>query len=96
MKQYLNFIHGEFVATAKTFENRAPVDNRVLGLVHEAGQAEVNAAVAGARAALKGDWGRLSVVKRVDMLYAVADEINRRFDDFLQAEIGTCRPRASR
>ena len=40
MKQFLNFIGGEFVATGKTFENRAPVDNRVLGLVHEAGQRE--------------------------------------------------------
>lgn len=87
MKQFLNFINGEFIATGKTFENRAPVDNRVLGLVHEAGQAEVDAAVASARTALKGDWGRMSVVKRVEMLYAVADEINRRFDDFLQAEI---------
>ncbi len=87
MKQFLNFIHGEFVATGKTFPNRAPTDNRVLGLVHEAGSHEVNAAVASARAALKGDWGRMTVVKRVEMLYAVADEINRRFDDFLQAEI---------
>ncbi|OYT98870.1 MAG: 2-hydroxymuconic semialdehyde dehydrogenase [Burkholderiales bacterium PBB1] len=87
MKQFLNFIHGEFVATGKTFPNRAPVDNRVLGLVHEAGRSEVDAAVASARAALKGDWGRMTVVKRVEMLYAVADEINRRFDDFLQAEI---------
>ena len=87
MKHYLNFIGGEFVATDQTFENRAPVDNRVLGLVHEAGQREVDAAVAAAHAALKGDWGRLSVVKRTKLLHAVADEINRRFDDFLQAEI---------
>jgi aminomuconate-semialdehyde/2-hydroxymuconate-6-semialdehyde dehydrogenase len=87
MKQFLNFIDGEFVATSKTFENHAPVDNRVLGLVHEAGQAEVNAAVAAARSALSGEWGKLSVVKRVDLLNAVADEINRRFDDFLDAEL---------
>ncbi|WP_022979334.1 2-hydroxymuconic semialdehyde dehydrogenase [Ideonella sp. B508-1] len=87
MHQYLNFINGEFVATGKTFENHAPVDNRVLGLVHEAGEREVDAAVGAARAALKGDWGRMSVVKRVELLYAVADEINRRFDDFLQAEV---------
>ncbi len=87
MKQFLNFINGDFVATGKTFENRAPVDNRVIGLVHEAGKEEVDAAVRAAQAALKGDWGRLTVVQRVDMLYAVADEINRRFDDFLQAEI---------
>jgi aminomuconate-semialdehyde/2-hydroxymuconate-6-semialdehyde dehydrogenase len=87
MKHFHNFINGEFVATAKTFENRAPVDNHVIGLVHEAGQAEVDAAVHAARKALKGDWGRMSVVKRVEMLHAVADEINRRFDDFLAAEI---------
>lgn len=87
MKQFLNFIDGDFVATDKTFANRAPVDNRVLGLVHEAGAAEVDAAVRAARAALDGPWGRMSVVKRVELLHAVADEINRRFDDFLAAEI---------
>ena len=63
MKQFLNFINGEFVATGKTFDKRAPVNNRVIGQVHEAGQAEVDAAVAAAHAALKGDWGRMSVVK---------------------------------
>ncbi len=87
MQQFLNFINGEFVATARTFDNRAPVDNRVIGQTHEAGQAEVDAAVAAARAALTGDWGRMTVVKRVELLHAVADEINRRFDDFLQAEM---------
>ena len=87
MKQFHNFINGEFVATGKTFENRAPINNQVIGLVHEAGQSEVDAAVRAARAALDGEWGRMSVVKRVELLYAVADEINRRFDDFLQAEL---------
>jgi len=87
MKQFLNFIGGEFVATGRTFENRAPVDNRVIGLVHEAGKVEVDAAVRAARAALTGDWGRMSVTKRVELLYAVADEIHRRFDDFLAAEM---------
>ncbi|MFM2120048.1 MAG: hypothetical protein RL722_1516 [Pseudomonadota bacterium] len=87
MKQFHNFINGEFVATQKTFEDRAPVSNRVIGLVHEAGQAEVDAAVAAAQAALKGEWGRMSVVRRTELLHAVADEINRRFDDFLEAEL---------
>ena len=87
MKQFLNYINGEFVATGRTFDKRAPVDNRVIGAVHEAGRAEVDAAVAAAQAALKGPWGRLTVVQRVEMLHAVADEINRRFDDFLEAEL---------
>ncbi len=87
MKQFLNYINGEFVATGKTFDKRRPIDNQIIGAVHEAGRAEVNAAVAAARAALHGDWGRMSVVKRVELLYAVANEIDRRFDDFLQAEL---------
>lgn len=95
MKQFLNFIGGEFVATSKTFDNRAPADNRLLGRVHEAGAAEVDAAVRAARAALQGEWGRMSVGRRVELLHAVADEINRRFDDFLAAEMAdTGKPHA--
>jgi aminomuconate-semialdehyde/2-hydroxymuconate-6-semialdehyde dehydrogenase len=95
MKQFMNFIAGEYLATAKTFEKRAPTDNRVLGLVHEAGAAEVDAAVRAARAALQGEWGRMAVTRRVELLHAVADEINRRFDAFLQAEMAdTGKPHA--
>ena len=87
MKQFHNFINGVFVPTAKTFEKRTPITNQVIGLAHEAGQAEVDAAVKAARAALNGEWGKMSVVKRVELLYAVADEINHRFDEFLEAEL---------
>ena len=47
----------------------------------------MDAAVRAARAALAGPWGRMDLAKRCELLYAVADEINRRFDDFLQAEV---------
>ena len=89
MTETLHFIGGEFVrsASGRTFENRSPVDNRLIARVHEAGRPEVDAAVAAARAALEGPWGKLTVEERSKMLYAVADEINRRFDDFLQAEV---------
>ncbi|GAB1385041.1 aldehyde dehydrogenase [Melaminivora sp.] len=89
MKEFLNFINGEYVRSAggKTFQNINPINGQVIGLVHEAGQAEVHAAVTAAQAALKGDWGRLSVVERCKLLDALAHGINQRFDDFLQAEI---------
>jgi aminomuconate-semialdehyde/2-hydroxymuconate-6-semialdehyde dehydrogenase len=87
MIDFRNFIGGEFVATGRTFDKRRPTDNAVIGRVHEAGATEVDAAVAAARRALKGDWGRMTVARRTEMLHAVADEINRRFDDFLAAEI---------
>jgi aminomuconate-semialdehyde/2-hydroxymuconate-6-semialdehyde dehydrogenase len=89
MKEIKNFINGEYVTnvSGKTYEKRNPVDNSLIGMVYEAGQPEVDAAVAAAKAALKGPWGKLSVVERCNLLDAVANEINRRFDDFLQAEI---------
>ena len=55
--------------------------------MYEAGQPEVDAAVAAARAALDGEWGALSVNERVRLLDAVAEEITNRFDDFLAAEV---------
>jgi aminomuconate-semialdehyde/2-hydroxymuconate-6-semialdehyde dehydrogenase len=88
-RETLHFINNEFVASAngRLFENRSPVDQRLIARVHEAGRPEVDAAVRAARAALDGPWGRMSIEERSKMLYAVADEITRRFDDFLQAEV---------
>ncbi len=89
MKDIKNFINGEFVAnlSGKTFEKRTPIDNSLIGKVYEAGKPEVDAAVAAARAALQGPWGKLSVNDRVKLLDEVANEIHRRFDDFLAAEV---------
>ncbi|MGB0749987.1 MAG: aldehyde dehydrogenase family protein, partial [Magnetospiraceae bacterium] len=89
MKDIMNFIDGAYVknTSGKTFENRNPVDNSLIGTVYEAGQEEVNAAVTAAHAALDGEWGALSVNERVALLEGVADEINNRFKDFLDAEI---------
>jgi aminomuconate-semialdehyde/2-hydroxymuconate-6-semialdehyde dehydrogenase len=86
MKQIRNFIDGEFVATSNTFDKRSPLDNRVIAKVHEAGRSEVDAAVAAARRALAGPWRGLTTAERVDLLYGLVDGINRRFDEFLEAE----------
>ena len=84
-----HFINGEHTTgvSGKTFENRSPVDGRLLSLVHEAKTPEVDAAVAAARAALDSDWKRLPSAERCELLHAVADGIHARFDDFLEAEI---------
>ncbi|MBB1075199.1 2-hydroxymuconic semialdehyde dehydrogenase [Rhodoferax sp. 4810] len=89
MKEIKNFINGQYVTnvSGKTYEKRNPIDNSLIGMVYEAGQPEVDAAVAAARAALKGPWGKLSVVERCAMLDGLVAEINHRFDDFLQAEV---------
>ena len=84
-----SFIDGRFLPAegARLFDKRSPVDGQVVARIAEASQAEVDAAVRAARSALSGDWGRLTVDQRSAMLYAVADEITRRFDDFVDAEM---------
>ena len=51
-------------------------------------------AVQSARHALNGEWAGLSLEQRVDLLHGVANEITRRFDDFVAAEMAdTGQPR---
>jgi len=97
MTDALHFINGAFTTgtSGRTFDNFNPVTGAKIGVVHEGLQPEVDAAVTAARAALKGDWGRMNMAARTALLYAVADEITARFDDFLEAEIlDTGKPRS--
>ena len=89
LTERLNFIDGAYTAgtSGRTYEIVSPVNGVPHSIVHEAGEAEVDAAVRAARAALKSEWGQLPVATRCDLLYAVADGINARFDDFLEAEL---------
>jgi aminomuconate-semialdehyde/2-hydroxymuconate-6-semialdehyde dehydrogenase len=88
--QHINhFINGEFVPAVdgKSFEKRSPVDRRLIAQVSEGGKVDVDRAVHAARAALNGEWGAFTMEQRVEILYGVADEITRRFDDFVEAEM---------
>lgn len=85
----LNFINGSYTegSSGKTFENRSPVDGSLVNVVSEAGEVEVDQAVSAARGALRGDWGRMPVERRAELLHRVADEIKRRSKEFLDAEV---------
>jgi aminomuconate-semialdehyde/2-hydroxymuconate-6-semialdehyde dehydrogenase len=87
LTEFQNFIDGASVGTAKRFEKRRPSDNALIGHIHEAGQAEVDAAVAAARAAMDGPWGRMTIEERSKILHRVAAEVRRRADDFVRAEM---------
>ena len=94
---FLHFIGGRFVdsESGRQFEKRSPVDGSLIGMVAEAGQREVDAAVRAATEAMAGPWRKLTLAQRTDMLHAVAREIDRRFDDFLDAEVNdTGKPRS--
>lgn len=72
MRQIRSFINGEFANGVRNFNKRSPATGEVIAQVHEAGRAEVDASVAAARAALKGTWGRMTVV--VSSVYSVASD----------------------
>ena len=57
-------------------------------LVHEANAALVEDAVAAARRAFEGPWGKTTAEQRADLLDRVAAGIDRRAEDFLAAEVG--------
>jgi aminomuconate-semialdehyde/2-hydroxymuconate-6-semialdehyde dehydrogenase len=86
MKQIQNFIDGKFVPGVRTFDKRSPVSGALIAQVQEAGRPQVDAAVAAARAALRGPWGRMALAERVERLVAVADGVNKRFEEFVAAE----------
>jgi aminomuconate-semialdehyde/2-hydroxymuconate-6-semialdehyde dehydrogenase len=89
MQPIQHFINGQLLASqsGRSFEKRSPLTGGLLAQVAEAGRPEVDAAVAAAQAALHGPWGRMATAERVELLHAVANEITRRFDDFLAAEV---------
>ena len=88
MKEVKHYINGQYVGSAsgRMFDNINPATGEVISQVHEAGEAEVDAAVQAARAALKGPWSKMTLDERSKILHAVADGINARFDAFLEAE----------
>ncbi len=83
------FINGAFVESSlgSTFPLVNPATGQTIGQVHEASQSDVERAVAAAKAAFEGPWGKLAQTERLDMLRAVSDGIMKRFDDFLDAEV---------
>ena len=94
---FLHFINNRYVPSVseRHFDKLSPVDGSLVGTVAEGGGPEVESAVAAATAALSGPWGKLTLAQRSDMLHTIAREIDRRFDDFLDAEVNdTGKPRS--
>ena len=87
ISELFNVVAGARVPGRRTFDKVNPVDGTVVAQVHEAGPDVVDAALGAARDALEGEWGRLRTADRVALLRKVADRIEARFEDFVEAEV---------
>ncbi|MGC4250329.1 MAG: 2-hydroxymuconic semialdehyde dehydrogenase [Sphingobium sp.] len=85
--EYRCFVGGQWLAPFSTFEKRSPLNGNVIARVAEADAATVDAAVAAARQAVQGVWGMISLSERRRLLYAVADGIEARYEEFVAAEV---------
>jgi len=76
---YGMFIDGEFTAgTGETFKTVNPADEEVLAEVCQAGPADVDAAVAAARAAQDKVWGPMPAAERGKYLFRIARIVQER------------------
>ncbi len=82
------FINNEWVKaqSGQTFETHNPATGDVLAEVALAGAADVDAAVAAARAAFNGPWGQTLAADRATLLFKLADLIDQHADVLAELE----------
>src|SRR3954468_5958417 len=82
------FINGEWrdAAGGKTMDVVNPATEEVIAAVASAEKADVDAAVAAARAALNGPWGKMSARERGRLVSRLADRLMERADEVARLE----------
>jgi acyl-CoA reductase-like NAD-dependent aldehyde dehydrogenase len=85
-KSYGLFIDGAFTRPKATFPTVNPADESVLAEVSQAGPKDVDKAVAAARRAYEGVWGRLSGAERGKYLFRIARLLQERAREFAVLE----------
>ncbi len=86
---YSLLINGEYVesGSGQWFETYNPASGKKLAEVAKANRGDVDKAVAAARQALNGKWGRYSAARRAQVLNRVASLLRERFDEVCELEV---------
>src|SRR5829696_3035447 len=80
------FVDGAFTPPGSTFATVNPADETVLAEVTQASTEDVDAAVAAARRAYEGVWGRMSGAERGKYLFRIARILQERAREFAVLE----------
>src|SRR5512132_466677 len=82
------FINSEWreAAAGKTIEVVNPATEEVIAEVASAEKSDVDAAVAAARAALDGPWGKLSARERGKLVWQIGERLMERADEMARLE----------
>ena len=79
------FINGETVEGSSSRDLTEPASGESLGTAQLAGEAEIDRAVAAARGALDGDWGKTPANERSRLLHALADAVKANRNELVRA-----------
>src|SRR2546426_5732384 len=82
------FINGEWrdAASGRTLDVVNPATEETIATVASAERADVDAAVAAARAALDGPWGKLSARDRGRLIWKIGEELMEQADELARLE----------
>ncbi len=89
LERFRMVIGGEAVdaVSGATFESQNPYTGEAWAQVPDGGPADVDAAVAAARAALDGEWGQLTGFARAQLLHRLGDLITENADRLARLEV---------
>ncbi|MGZ4666138.1 MAG: aldehyde dehydrogenase, partial [Frankiaceae bacterium] len=89
LQSFRMLIGGEAVGaiSGRTFESENPYTGRSWAVVPDGGPADVDAAVAAARAALDGEWGQLTGFARAALLRRLGDLISVQAQELARLEV---------
>jgi acyl-CoA reductase-like NAD-dependent aldehyde dehydrogenase len=89
LQRFSMLIGGEAVGaiSGATFESQNPYTGRPWALIPDGAPADVDAAVAAARAALDGEWGQLTGFARAALMRRLADLITENAEELARLEV---------
>ncbi|TXS91961.1 aldehyde dehydrogenase [Parahaliea maris] len=83
------FINGEYspASNGQTLDTCDPATGQVLARIANASEADIDRAVAAARAALNGPWATMTPLERSALLIRIAEKIEAHIDELSELEI---------
>jgi aldehyde dehydrogenase (NAD+)/phenylacetaldehyde dehydrogenase len=81
-----NYIAGEFTAGSETFTTIDPSTGAPIAEIATASELDIDAAVAAARAALSGEWSKLTGIQRGALINRLADLLEENAEELAQLE----------
>ena len=89
LERFQNYVAGKFVdaSDGRTFDSLDPYAGSAWAAIPEGTTADIDHAVAAARSALQGEWGRMTRLQRSALMRKLADLITENAERLARVEV---------